>query len=251
MSMSAEHINKIVIASDSFKGSLTQLQVGAACEAAVRSVLGSDAVTHIVEVADGGEGTSQALMRAYGCHEVACRVTGPYGRSVVARYGVNGDVAVMEMAAASGLHLADGRRDVVNASSVGTGQMLRHAVESGCRKVIIGLGGSATSDGGMGMLAGLGVVFADERGNAVEPVAANMCKAASADFSAARQLLDGVEIIVAADVVNPYYGPTGAAHVFGPQKGASVDDVDFLDRGMRHLNKAVHQATGVDMQTIA
>lgn len=238
---------KVVVASDSFKGSLTSLQVA---DAVRRGILrASDDIPSgdqrlaghrvvAVPVADGGEGTVDAILSQPGWRRVACTVTGPYGGPVTAAYAVDGrGNAFIEVAQAVGLAQRGNRRDVANATSAGVGQLMRHAIGQGCRHLTVGLGGSATSDGGLGMLIGLGAVCDSDSLLTVRHI----------DASPALSLLDGVDITVAADVDNPFCGPRGAACVFAPQKGADADTVALLDGALRRLAAIYHDATGIDV----
>ncbi|WP_274361891.1 glycerate kinase [Paenibacillus thermotolerans] len=240
---------KIVLAPDKFKGSLSSIE---AAEALERGVLRAAPYAEVIRVpmADGGEGTVEALVSATGGEWRTRLVTGPMGEKVEARYGVlgGGGTAVIEMAAASGLALVPPEvRDVSAATTYGTGELIRSAVlEDGCRKIILGLGGSATNDGGVGMAQALGVRFTDADGTEIGFGGGGLARIAAIDVSEAAALLDGVEIVAACDVTNPLYGPSGAAFVYGPQKGGSGDELERLDRGLQWLAAKVREQLGID-----
>lgn len=245
---------KIIIAIDSFKGSLTSEQAGAAAMSGVREAFSQWGKSqmpevHVVPVGDGGEGTVRALSAGLGCSWRTVRVHGPLGEAVDARYGVSADgaTAVMEMASASGLPLiAPERRNPLLTTTYGTGQMIADALEGGCTTLVLGIGGSATNDGGMGMLAALGARFTDAGGQIVEPCGGNLGKVAHADFGAMDPRLGACTIMVACDVGNPLCGPDGASAVFGPQKGADRAMVERLESGMENYAAVVAAATGRD-----
>ncbi|MGI5819010.1 MAG: glycerate kinase [Armatimonadota bacterium] len=243
---------KIVIAPDSFKGSLTALEV---CEAAARGIAAIDPEIEIVEVpmADGGEGTVQSLVDATGGSLVSERVTGPLGEPVDAIYGLLGDdeSAVIEMAAASGLPLVpDELRNPLKTTTFGTGELIAAALDAGRRKLIVGIGGSATTDAGAGMAQALGVRLLDEDGEPIGFGGAELARLATIEMSGADPRLQDTEIRVACDVDNPLYGERGAAHVYGPQKGASPEDVEVLDANLRHFADVVQRDLGLDVRDI-
>lgn len=216
---------KIILAPDSFKGNLTSLQVAAALEKGVKRVL-PKANCIKVPMADGGEGTVQSLVDATGGKFIRKRVTGPAGNPVSARYGMlaDGETAVIEMAEASGLPLVSGKQmNPLKTTTYGTGELILDAAKRGATKIIIGIGGSATNDGGVGMAQALGVRFINERGKEITERGAGgmLDKIASIDVKGLNLLVKKIKIIVASDVNNPLCGKTGASYVFGPQKGAT------------------------------
>jgi glycerate 2-kinase len=225
---------KVVIAPDKFKGSLSADQ---AVEAMARGVARAhpSAVIDRVPMADGGEGTVEALLAATGGRFLEARVSGPLGEPVQARYGMLGDgrTAVVEMAAASGLVLVPpGDRDPTRTSSRGTGELLRAALAEGARRMIVGIGGSATNDGGAGVAEALGFRLLDADGRELEPGGGALARLERIDASGRDHRLDSVEIAVACDVDNPLCGPRGASAVYGPQKGATPAMVTQLDRAL-------------------
>ncbi|HCA48732.1 MAG TPA: glycerate kinase [Armatimonadetes bacterium] len=243
---------KIVIAPDSFKGSLTALEV---CEAAARGIgsISPEIETVQVPMADGGEGTVQSLVDATGGTLVTETVTGPLGEPVEAIYGLLGDgeSAVIEMAAASGLPLVpDAQRNPLKTTTFGTGELIAAALDHGRRKLIVGIGGSATTDAGVGMAQALGVRFLDESGEPVGFGGAELARIATIEMSGADPRLRDTEIRVACDVDNPLYGERGAAYVYGPQKGASPDDVRVLDANLRHVADVIQRDLGLDVRDL-
>ncbi len=244
-------MRKVVIAVDSFKGCLRSVEVAGAVERGVLAVF-PDCGVDKLPVADGGEGTVEALIEALGGEWAGAQVHDPLLRPITARYGVvdGGRTAVIEMAAASGLPLlAPGERDPLRASTAGTGELIADALRRGCRKILVGIGGSATNDGGIGMLAALGFRFRDASGRAMDAVGGEaLVRIDSIDAQGRLRELADAEIVVACDVSNPFYGPQGAARVFGPQKRADNDAVETLDRGMRHFAEAIGRHNGMDVQ---
>lgn len=241
---------KIVLASDSFKGSLTSLEVGEAAERGVHTVL-PDAECTIVPVADGGEGTVDAIVSALHGEFVHVRVKGPLGEPVEATYGVCGDTAVIEMASASGLPLVPAdRRNPWITTSFGTGELIRHALERGCRNFLIGIGGSATNDGGVGMLTALGYRFLDKEGNEIGPGGGETGRIATIEVSRVLPELKKAVFTVACDVNNPLTGQNGASRIFGPQKGADLEMVEKLDRALTSFAQVVKEAKGRDFSVL-
>lgn len=244
--------NKIVVASDSFKGSLTSLEVAQSVAKAAKEAYPSCEVVE-VNVADGGEGTMDALQQTLGGRKVIIEVSDPLGRPVDASYVIleDGNTAVLEMSAASGLPLlAPEERNPSKTSTLGTGELIRDALDKGCRKFLVGIGGSATNDAGMGMLHALGYRFMDASGTELAPVGGSMINVASIDMSGRHPALSEAKFIVACDVKAPLYGPDGAAYVFAPQKGADKDMVEALDMGLRHIAGVAAKETGCDCSSL-
>ncbi|MGI8827522.1 MAG: glycerate kinase [Chloroflexota bacterium] len=240
---------KIVVAPQSFKGSLDAASVAEAIARGVRQVF-PEADVLVLPVADGGEGTVRALVRASGGRTVTTRVCGPLGRPVNATWGLLGDgrVAVIEMAAASGLPLI--RRDQRNASvttTFGTGELIRHALDLDVRKLIVGIGGSATNDGGVGMAQALGVRFLDSDDHELPFGGAALARLTRIDAHGLDARLHNVEVEVASDVNNPLYGAAGASHVYGPQKGAGAHMVRQLDAALEHYAHVLARDLGKDV----
>jgi len=240
---------RIVIAPDSFKECLSALEVAEALAFGLRRAV-PDVELELVPMADGGEGTVDALVAATGGCTVPLTVTGPMGNPVDAVYGKLGDgkTAVIEMASASGLHLVPPHdRDPRVATTYGTGELLRAAIERGARRIIIGIGGSATNDGGAGMAEALGYRFLDANGNEIPRGGAALASLARIDAANRFSALDDCEILVACDVTNPLCGPNGASHVYGPQKGADTESVELLDAALRHFANVVRDRLGVEI----
>ncbi|WP_069213484.1 glycerate kinase [Vibrio cholerae] len=237
---------KVVIAPDSFKESLTAKQVCDAIQAGLARVW-HDAKFVAIPVADGGEGTVQSLVDATQGRLVEVKVMGPQGKRVEAFYGMLGDnqTAVIEMAAASGLHHVPlVQRDPKLTTSFGTGELIRHALDQGVTKLIIGLGGSATNDGGVGMLAALGARFTNADGDPIQLTGGGLRELTHIDLQDFDPRLQHCDILVACDVNNPLCGDKGASAVFGPQKGATPEDVQLLDGALRQFGLLTEKVTG-------
>ena len=229
-------MKKCIVVSDSFKGTLSSLDICAAARRVIPECFpGCEAVT--IPVADGGEGTVDCFIEAMGASPVTVEVTGVLGQPVAARYARLGGLAVVEMAAAAGLPLAGSTRSPGRATTFGVGELIAHAVRAGCTTVLLGLGGSATNDGGCGCAAALGVRFTDAGGTSFVPVGATLDRIAHIDASAVRERLHGVRVIAMCDITNPMHGHSGAACIFAPQKGADEAAVRELDRQLRTLDK--------------
>lgn len=240
---------KIIIAPDSFKESLTSSQVATAVEAGFKEVY-PDAVFIKLPIADGGEGTIEALVSATCGHTVTANVVGPLGTKIKSFYGVCGDglTAIIEMAASSGLDLVPLKeRNPLITTSYGTGQLIRIALDAGYRKFIIGIGGSATNDAGVGMLQALGVSLLDENGKEILFGGENLAHLAKIDISGMDARLQQSKIEVACDVNNPLTGPVGASAVFGPQKGATPEMVKTLDDCLTHFSNLVKRDLGKEI----
>lgn len=243
---------KIVIAPDSFKESLSALEAASAIEAGFREIF-PDADYVKVPVADGGEGTVDAMVAATNGRLVTLQATGPLGRPVEAFYGLTGDgsTAVVEMAAASGLELvAPNERDPLNATSRGTGDLIRAALDAGARRFILGVGGSATNDGGAGMLQALGVGLLDAQGAQLAPGGGALAQLDRIDVSQFDPRVKDCVFEVACDVSNPLVGPRGASAIFGPQKGATPELVERLDANLRHFAAIIVRDLGQDVADV-
>jgi glycerate kinase len=243
---------KIVLAPGSFKGSLSCLEAARAMELGVKSVL-AQAETVLAPMADGGDGTLEAILFAQGGTIRETQVQDPLGRPVAARWALlaDGRTGVIEMAAASGLTLLrPGERDPRRATTFGTGQLIRAALEEGCRRLIIGLGGSATVDGGAGLAQALGVGLYDGKGRALPPGGAGLARLERVDLSGLDPRLTGCSIQAACDVTNPLLGPRGAARVYGPQKGATPAMVEELELALSRLAEVLKRELGVDLAAL-
>lgn len=244
---------KIVIAPDSFKESLTALEAAQAIEKGMKKVL-SDADFIKVPMADGGEGTVQSLVDATGGKIISKTVTGPLGEPVEAFFGISGDekTAVIEMAAASGLHLVPAeKRNPLITTTRGTGELIIAALDYGIEQIIIGIGGSATNDGGTGMAKALGIKLLDSDGNEIADGGGVLANIAAIDVSNIDPRLASVCIEVACDVDNPLTGPRGASSIFGPQKGATPEMVRLLDGNLHHYAEMIRRDVGKDIEQIA
>ncbi|MEU6367327.1 glycerate kinase [Streptomyces sp. NPDC046931] len=234
---------RVLVAADKFKGSLTAVQVAERVTAGLRRVVPGLEV-EALPVADGGDGTVDAAVAAgFERHEV--RVAGPLGHEVTAAFALRGETAVVEMAEASGLQrLPAGVFAPLTASTYGSGELVRAALDAGARTIVFGVGGSATTDGGAGMLSALGARFLDAEGEPVPPGGGGLASLARADLSGLDARLASVDLVLASDVDNPLTGPAGAPAVYGPQKGASPDDVEALDAGLAHYAKVLEETIG-------
>jgi glycerate kinase len=239
---------KIVIAPDSFKGSLSSSMAADAIEEGIRRFL-PNAVTVKVPIADGGEGTLDSLLTSAGGRRVWTQVTDPLGTPIQAAYGIldRSNVAVIEMAQASGLGLVpEAKRDPMRASTYGTGQLIRAALDAGCREFILGVGGSATNDGGAGMLQALGMRLLDHDGLHMDPGGGGALEriVTIEDCGWDARIAES-RFILASDVQNPLVGPEGATRIFGPQKGASPEDIEVLERYMVSWADTIERTTGM------
>ena len=231
---------KIIIAPDSFKGNMSAPEVCAIIEDGILRA-DKNAVVHKIPLADGGEGTAKAVTQAAGGRFVKTTVTGPLGEKIEAEFGLieDGRIAVLDMASASGIELISrDRLNPMKATSYGTGELIKAALDSGAKELIIGIGGSATNDGGLGLISALGFRVLDEQGQPVGQGGEALAKIASVDSGGADPRLKQVSIKVACDVTNPLLGPRGASAVFGPQKGATPELVKILDAGLSRLGNA-------------
>ena len=250
---------KIIVAPDSFKGSVTALEAAKSIEQGLRRVL-PDAIIDKIPMADGGEGTVQSLVDATGGQFRTERVLDPLGNEIEAQYGLLSDgassynCAVIEMASASGLTLVPTeKRNPLITTTYGTGQLIRSALEAGCRKLIIGIGGSATNDAGAGMAEALGVRFLNADGNPINMIergGGGLTEIASIDMKGIHPAISETETIVACDVNNPLTGPDGASHVYGPQKGATPEMVKTLDDNLSHFDDILTQTFGQSYDSI-
>ncbi|WP_167146547.1 glycerate kinase [Actinomyces sp. ZJ308] len=226
---------RIVVAPDSFKESMTAVQAARAMAAGIRDVLPSCAVAR-VPVSDGGEGFAEAVTAAWGASWREVTTVDALGRPRIAGFGLDGERAVVDLASSVGLeHVAPGERDVMRSSTLGLGRVIAAAVDARARSLLIGLGGSASNDMGLGMLVALGARCLDGEGGEVEPVPAELSRIRSIDAEPARRRLEGISITVAGDVTNPLTGPHGAAAVFGPQKGLTEPAITRVDGEMARL----------------
>ncbi len=242
--------HRIVVAPDKFKGSLSALDVARAIERGLAHVFGERYGIDVIPMADGGEGTVAAFLEG-GARALRRTVSGPRGAAVEAAFARDGDIAILEMASASGLALlARDGHDARAASTYGTGELICAALDSGATRIVVGIGGSATNDGGAGMLAALGARLLDADGEAVAPGGAPLGALATIDLTHLDPRLREVTLEVAADVDNPLCGPTGASAIFGPQKGASAADVAELDAALGHFADVAAATLGRDDRNV-
>ena len=243
---------KIVLAPDSFKESMTAKEACETIEKGLRKVIDKLECIH-VPMADGGEGTTQSLVDATGGKFYTVEVTGPLGERKEAIFGILGDekTAILEMAEASGLEiLPREKRDATITTTYGTGELIKAALDKGVETILIGIGGSATNDGGAGMVQALGGKLLDRVGNEIGFGGGELAKLEKIDIANLDKRLKDVKIIVACDVQNPLTGPTGASHVFGRQKGANEEQREQLDKNLKHYAEIIRRDLGKDVETI-
>ena len=236
-------MKKCVVISDSFKGTLSSLEICKIAKEVIPDYLPGCQV-EAIPVADGGEGTVDCFIEALGAEKISVPVHGPFGENLTACYGRRGTLAIVEMAAAAGLPLARDKKNPEQTGTFGVGELMAHAIDQGCREILLGLGGSATNDGGCGCAAALGARFLRADGAEFVPVGGTLGEIRSLDLSGLRNRLDGVKLTAMCDVDSPLYGTLGAAHVFAPQKGADPAMVERLDAGLRHLDEIFQKALG-------
>ena len=232
-------MKKILLVPDSFKGTMSSAEICSIMEEAIKTHYpGAEIIS--IPVADGGEGSVDAFLGALGGEKKIVSVQGPFGRQMESFFGIlkNG-TAVIEMAACAGLPLAGNEKNPSITTTYGAGELIKAALDSGCSRVIMGIGGSATNDGGCGVAAALGVKFFDKAGEAFVPTGGTLHKIERIDKSGLDGRLKNTELITMCDIDNPLYGETGAAYIYGPQKGADPEMVKFLDAGLRHLAEVV------------
>ncbi len=232
---------KVVIASDSFKGSATSLDVASAIE---RGIHKADESVEIIKfpVSDGGEGLIEVINSLEGYYKVEIEVNDPLFNKIKASYVRNENTAFIEMAIASGLPLVPNeKRNPLYTTTYGTGELIKHALDNGIKNLVIGIGGSATNDGGIGMLSALGAKFYDENNELIKPIGINIAKIKSFDLSNLDNNLSTSQISVACDVDNPLCGINGASYIYGPQKGADQETVEYLDKSLENFSKLVNK----------
>lgn len=241
---------KFVIIPDSFKGTMSSQEICNIMEASIRRHYPNSEI-HTVPVADGGEGSVDSFLAAMGGKKVSVTVKGPFLEDMTAYYGVTDDgTAVIEMAACAGLPLVEDKKSVGTATTYGVGQLIVHAAAHGYRKIILGLGGSCTNDGGTGAAAAAGIKFYDRAGKSFLPKGESLTDIADIDVSGLCPAVKESQIISICDTDNPFYGPTGAAYIFGPQKGANRAMVDHLDQGLRNLAEVIQKSLGTDISEL-
>lgn len=239
-------MKKYILVPDSFKGTMSSSQVSEIMkEVIVKYAPDSDVMA--IPVADGGEGTVDCFLQALNGEKVFIKTKGPIGEDADSFYGICEDVAIIEMAASAGLPLALHRLDPLKATTYGVGELVKDAISRGCKKVIIGLGGSCTNDAGSGMAAALGTKFYDKQGNSLVPTGGTLSEVVQIDLSETKKLLKDVEIIAMCDIDNPMYGKSGAAYIFGPQKGADMVTIKILDEQLEKFSQTIKKCLGIDV----
>lgn len=253
--MSDEHkdgaMKKVVLIPDSFKGTMSSSEICLIMkEVILRHYPECEVVS--IPVADGGEGSVDAFLEALGGKRIAVRVNGPFpGEMIDSYYGMlPGDVAVIEMAAAAALPMVEGRKDPCRTTTYGVGQLMLDALDRGAVKIILALGGSCTNDGAAGLAAACGVSFLNASGERFVPVGGTLKDVDRIDVGTMDPRFRNIPIVTMCDIDNPFYGPEGAAAVYGPQKGADGEMVAFLDENMKHLAEVIMRDLGVDVQAI-
>ena len=239
-------MSKFLLIPDSFKGTMSSEEICSIMEKAIRKNQ-PEAEIISIPVADGGEGSVDAFLRAMGGEKVTVTVKGPYFENMEAFYGIvqGGEIAVIEMSACAGLPLVEGRADPRKTTTYGVGQLMEDAIRRGCRKLILGLGGSCTNDAGTGAAAALGVIFSDRDGHPFIPTGGTLKEIEHIDTSKLLPALKEIGLVAMCDIDNPLYGEKGAAQIFGPQKGATPDIVQELDEGLRHLDQVLQRDLGL------
>jgi glycerate kinase len=239
-------LRRIVVAPDKFKGSLSAVEAARAIERGLRAGAPSIEEVRIIPMADGGEGTVEAFL-AGGAQAIVRTVRGPLGDPVEATFALDGATAIIEMSSASGLSLIpQTQRDVLRATTFGTGELVRAALDAGATRLVVGIGGSATNDGGAGLLQALGAHLVGASGSELSPGGAALADLARIDLHAFDPRVHSVRFEIAADVDNPLCGPSGASVIFGPQKGATPEDVRRLDAALAHFADVAARTLGVD-----
>lgn len=243
-------MKKIILIPDSFKGTMTSIQICTILKRAIQTIL-PDVSTISIPVGDGGEGTAEAFHLAAGGQRYIETVCGPHFEPVEAAYTILPDgTAVIEMAAAAGIPLCKGPLDPMTATTYGVGQLIDSALEQGCTRIILGLGGSATNDGGCGAACALGAQFFDSQGKPFIPAGGTLGRISTLDLIELQKRLDRVTITCMCDIDNPLFGPNGAAAVFAPQKGATEEQIQILDDGLRHLSEKLSAYTSCNMANL-
>ena len=243
--------NKILVASDKYKGSLSALEVCSIIENTIKKMDNNIEVI-VSPMADGGEGTVETLVESQKGKYIRLKVTGPLGKPVDAKFGIiDGDIAVIEMASASGLWLVpEKKRNPMKTTTYGTGQLIKKALDLGCKRVIVGIGGSATTDGGIGMAQALGVKFYDEDNKLLKFGGEQLLRLKKIDISGIHPSARSALFEVACDVANPLTGSNGAAYIYSPQKGADENMVKELDRGLANFARVVKRDLGKDIKNL-
>ena len=244
-------MRKVVLIPDSFKGTLSSMQICDIIESKIKKYFPECQVVSI-PVADGGEGSVDSFLKALGGEKIDLTVKNPYFEEIESFYGIidNGNTAVIEMAACAGLPMVEDRKNPSKTTTYGVGQLILDAARRGVKKIIVGLGGSSTNDCGCGAAAAVGVKFFNVKGEEFVPTGGTMHEISGIDLSGKAEILKGIEIVTMCDIDNPMYGPTGAAHIFGPQKGADKEMVLFLDDGVKNVSEIIKKDLFMDVSEI-
>ena len=243
-------MKNILLIPDSFKGTMSSEEICSIMDRAIK-VHYPDAKVKQIPVADGGEGSVDAFLQALGGEKRSLTVQGPFGKPMESFYGVvKGNTAIVEMAACAGLPLVGDELHPERTTTYGVGELILAAAKSGCKEIIVGLGGSATNDAGCGAAAACGVLFKDEKGKAFIPTGGTLHQVASIDCSGLDKALQNISITTMCDIDNPFYGTKGAAYIFGPQKGADAEMVKILDANLESLAKVISKDCKLDVQAI-
>ena len=243
-------MKKVVLMPDSFKGTMSSEEICSIMSSAIKIHYPQTEIISI-PVADGGEGTVDSFLKAVGGEKIYLPVKGPYMEDIEGFYGILPDgTAVVEMAAAAGLPLVGNNRQAHKTTTFGVGQLISDAMERGCEDIVLGLGGSATNDLGCGAAAAMGTIFYNKDGNEFIPVGETLSKISKIDVSKTKKVFSGVNIVTMCDIDNPLFGKTGAAYIFGPQKGADEGMVKLLDDQLRLAAKVIESELGIDVSLI-
>lgn len=239
-------MKKCLIMPDSFKGTLSSVQI---CEIMKKQINKHfpDCNVIAIPVADGGEGTVDSFLYASNAKKIEVITSGPYGECIKTYYAKIEDTAIIEMASAAGLPMVENNKNPIKTTTYGVGTIIKEAVKNGCKNIIVGLGGSCTNDGGVGMARALGTIFYDEKGQEIVPYSNEFYKIAYIDNSATEKFLKDCKITAMCDIDNPLCGEKGASYIFGPQKGADIDTVKELDRNLKHLSNIILKSLKKDV----
>ncbi len=239
-------MKKCLIMPDSFKGTLSAVQI---CEIMKKQINKHfpDCNVIAIPVADGGEGTVDSFLYASNAKKIEVITSGPYGECIKTYYAKIEDTAIIEMASAAGLPMVENNKNPIKTTTYGVGTIIKEVVKNGCKNIIVGLGGSCTNDGGVGMARALGTIFYDEKGQEIVPYSNEFYKIAYIDNSATEKFLKDCKITAMCDIDNPLCGEKGASYIFGPQKGADIDTVKELDRNLKHLSNIILKSLKKDV----
>lgn len=244
-------MKKCILVPDSFKGTMSAVEVCGIMKESIRNTYPECDIIS-VPTADGGEGTVDCFLQAFNRgRKIVMETKGPYLENIQSFYGIIDDIGIIEMAASAGVFTVNGTMDPEKTSTYGVGELINDAVNRGCKKIILGLGGSCTNDAGAGMAAALSTKFYDQSGRPFIPVGGNLSSVASIDITETREKLKNIEIEAMCDIDNPLYGENGAAYVFGPQKGADPETVKKLDLNLRYFSETIHKSLGIDVSEMA